>query len=66
MRRAMTDEDYEKIIGQVAAEFHDKFISHPDREDGDTMEIAVEYTTFVLSRFSKLVEEYQVGQTESN
>lgn len=54
----MTDEEYENLIGQVASDFHDKFIDHPDRQDSDTMEIAVEYTTYILSRFAKLVEEF--------
>lgn len=57
----MTDEDYENIIGAVAAEFHETYMKNPNNEL-QNLEIAVEYTTFILSRFAKLVEEYEVEQ----
>ncbi|NBR24739.1 MAG: hypothetical protein EBU08_13400 [Micrococcales bacterium] len=62
----MTNEDFEAIVGRVAREFHDEYISHHDRATDDTMKIAVDYTMFILERFSKLVEEYEVGQAEGN
>lgn len=55
----MTDEDYESAIAQVVRDFHDEFINNKDRDEEDTMEIAVTYVTFILSRFSKIVEEYE-------
>jgi len=54
----MTDEEYEAIIGQVAADFHDTYMKNPNSEF-QNMEIAVEYTTFILSRFAKLVDDYE-------
>lgn len=57
----MTDEDYETIIGRVAADFHDMYMKNPNNEF-QNMEIAVEYTTFILSRFAKLVEEFEIDQ----
>ena len=57
----MTDEDYETIIGRVAADFHDMYMKNPNSEF-QNMEIAVEYTTFILSRFAKLVEEFEIDQ----
>lgn len=55
----MTDEEYENIIGRVAADFHDTYMRNPHSET-QNMEIAVEYTTFILSRFAKLVEDYEI------
>ena len=55
----MTDEDYESAIAQVVRDFHDEFIGNKDRDSEDTMEIAMTYVTFILSRFSKIVEEYE-------
>lgn len=52
----MTDDDYVSIIGQIAADFHEKYMKNP-HSDSQNMEIAVEYTTFILSRFAKLVQE---------
>ena len=62
----MTDEDFENIVGQVAREFHDEYIAHPDRDDMDTMKIAVDYTMYILERFSKLVEEYESDKGQNN
>lgn len=62
----MTDEEYEVLIGQVAVDFHEKYIKNPNSESVEALKIAVEYTTFILSRFSQLVEEYESGQTKSN
>jgi hypothetical protein len=66
MRKIMTDEEYEGLIAQVAVEFHDKYMKNPNKETNQNLDIAVEYTTFVLSTFSKLVEEFDGGQTKSD
>jgi hypothetical protein len=62
----MTDEEYENVIGQVASDFHEKYIKNPNSDSPDTIEIAVEYTTFILSRFAKLVGEFEDGQGQNN
>jgi hypothetical protein len=46
--------DYEAIYLQVAQEFHDKYIVHPDRETVDTLAIAMEYTQFIIDRCDEL------------
>lgn len=58
----MTDEEYEVLIGQVAADFHDRYMKNPNSESMETLDIAVEYTTFILSRFAKLVGDYENAQ----
>jgi len=62
----MTDEDYENIIGRVASDFHEEYIKNPNSDSPDTLEIAVAYTTFVLSRFAKLVGEFEDGAQQDN
>ena len=57
----MTDEQYENLIGQLASEFYERYMSNPNNESSENLEIAVEYTTFILSRFSSLVEEFENG-----
>ena len=62
----MTDEEYEVLIGQVAADFHDTYMKNPNNESLETLEIAVEYTTFILSRFAKLVGDYEIAQGQNH
>ena len=62
----MTLEQYENIVGQVAREFHDEYIGNGNRDEADTLPIAVEYTMFILKRFSQLVEEFEDGKEQDN
>jgi hypothetical protein len=62
----MTDEDYEGIIAQVAVKFHDKYMNNPHNDPETGMDIAVDYTTFVLSTFAKLVGEFEDAQRKDN
>jgi len=62
----MTDEDYEGLIAQVAVEFHEKYMNNPHNAPDTGMDIAVEYTTFILSRFAKLVGEFEDGSGKNN
>jgi len=55
----MTDEDYENIVGQVSRDFHDEYIRNPNNNSLETIKIAVEYTMYILDRFSTLVEEFE-------
>jgi hypothetical protein len=61
MRKIMTDEQYEQLIGQLASEFYDRYMANPNNESSENLEIAVEYTTFILSRFASMVEEFENG-----
>ena len=58
----MTNEDYEAIVGQVSRDFHDEYIRNPNNNSLETIKIAVEYTMFILDRFSTLVEEFEASE----
>jgi hypothetical protein len=60
------NEEYENIIGRVASDFHERYIKNPNNESPTGIEIAVEYTTFVLSRFAKLVGDFENAQGQNN
>jgi hypothetical protein len=62
----ISDKEYENILTRTALDFHDEFISNADRDDDDTVKIAVEYTMYILERFSTLLEEYENAQGQSN
>jgi hypothetical protein len=60
----VTDEEYEDLIGHVARDFHDEFIRNPNNNSLETIKIAVDYTMFIMNRFSELVQEYEESISE--
>ena len=52
----MTLSSYDRVVEQVAREFHDKYIANPNRSTDETFSIAKEYTNFILDRFDELIK----------